>query len=106
MSIDIDHLSEAELVDLNHRIVERLRFINQMRAHVQMLEFTIGDRVSFDPGGGRPAVTGVLTRYNRKSVTIVADGGHRWNVSPHYIRKADGAPAHTAGTVVPLRRES
>jgi len=24
--IDIDKLSEAELVDLNHRIVERLRF--------------------------------------------------------------------------------
>ena len=33
MKIDIDKLSEEELVDLNHRIVERLRFLNQMRAH-------------------------------------------------------------------------
>jgi len=39
MKIDIDKLTEAELIDLNHRIVERLRFLNQMRAHAQMLEF-------------------------------------------------------------------
>jgi len=26
MKIDIDKLSEEELIDLNHRIVERLRF--------------------------------------------------------------------------------
>ena len=47
MRIDIDKLTEAELIDLNHRIVERLRFLNQARAHVQMLEFKIGDRVTF-----------------------------------------------------------
>lgn len=32
MKIDIDKLTEAELIDLNNRIVERLRFLNQMRA--------------------------------------------------------------------------
>lgn len=36
-AIDIDQLSDAELIDLNHRIVERLRFLKQMRAHSQML---------------------------------------------------------------------
>ena len=35
LKIDIDKLSEEELIDLNHRIVERLRFLNQMRAHSQ-----------------------------------------------------------------------
>jgi len=44
MKIDIDKLSEAELIDLNHRIVERLRFLSQMRAHSQMLDFKIGER--------------------------------------------------------------
>jgi hypothetical protein len=39
MKIDIDKLTESELIDLNHRVVERLRFINQMHAHVEMLEF-------------------------------------------------------------------
>ena len=33
MKVDIDKLTEQELIDLNHRVVERLRFLNQMRAH-------------------------------------------------------------------------
>jgi hypothetical protein len=49
MKIDIDKLSEAELIDLNHRIVERLRFLSQMRRHSQMLDFKIGERVTFHP---------------------------------------------------------
>jgi len=57
MNIDIDKLSENELIDLNHRIVARLRFLNQMRAHSQMLDFRIGDRVTFQPEG-RPALFG------------------------------------------------
>ena len=44
MQIDIDKLTEAELIDLNHRIVARLRFLSQMQAHARMLEFKIGDR--------------------------------------------------------------
>ena len=43
MKIDIDTLNEDELIDLNNRIVARLRFLNQMRAHSQMLDFRIGD---------------------------------------------------------------
>ncbi len=39
MMLDIDKLTEAELVDLNNRIVERLRFLAQMRAPSRMLEF-------------------------------------------------------------------
>lgn len=87
MKIDIDKLTEAELADLNRRIVERLRFLNQMRAHKQMLEFSIGDRVMFQPPD-RPAVTGILTRYNKKSVTVVADDGRTWNVAPGFLRRA------------------
>jgi hypothetical protein len=51
MKIDIDKLTEQELVDLNHRIVARLRFLAEMRAHTEMLEFSIGDRVVFQPPG-------------------------------------------------------
>ncbi len=67
MTIDIDQLSEAELIDLNHRIVERLRFLSQMRAHVEMLEFKIGDRVTFQPHV-QGQLEGLLTRYNKKTV--------------------------------------
>jgi hypothetical protein len=54
MTTDIDRLTEAELIDLNHRIVERLRFLRQMRAHKQMLEFRIGDRVPSRQTGAVP----------------------------------------------------
>ena len=53
MKIDIDKLTEDELIDLNNRIVARLRFLNQMRVHLQMLDLRIGDRVTFNPKDGR-----------------------------------------------------
>lgn len=104
--INIDELSEAELIDLNHRIVERLRFINQMRAHKRMLDFKIGDRVTFQPDG-RPPVVGMLTRYNKKSVTVITDDGHRWNVSPAFIRMAESETPAESGkiTVLPLKQK-
>ena len=104
MTIDIDKLTEAELIDLNHRIVARIRFLRQLETHVTMLEFRIGERVKFHPEG-RPSVTGIVTRYNMKTVSIVTDDGQRWNVSPQLLEQAD-IEAHTVtpegGNVVAL----
>ena len=104
MKIDIDKLTEAELIDLNHRIVERLRFIQQVHAHQSMLEFSIGDKVSFEPQG-RPTIFGVITRYNKKTVSVLSDEGGRWNVSPHLLRKVKGkSPSKPgSGQVVPIK---
>ncbi len=106
MDIDIDKLTEAELIDLNNRIVERLRFLNQMRAHGQMLKFKIGDRVSFQPEG-RPVLVGMLTRYNRKTVTVITDNGQRWNVAPMLLGRAKeaGEAERPGPNVVRLRKE-
>jgi hypothetical protein len=90
VKIDIDTLTEAELIDLNNRVVERLKFLNQMRAHGQMLQFRIGDRVSFQPEG-HPIVVGMLTRYNRRTVTVITDSGQRWTVAPTLLRRADSS---------------
>ena len=97
MKIDIDQLSEAELIDLNSRIVARLRFLQQMRAHVEMLEFKIGDRVSFRPPGQGP-VEGMLTRYNKKTVTVVTDEGRQWNVSPTFLKAVPPKGKNRAGS--------
>ena len=94
MKINIDKLTEAELIDLNNRIVARLRFLNEMRAHANMLEFSVGDRVSFQPEG-RPMLVGTLTRYNKKTVTVITDDGGHWNVSPSFLRKVEAS--QTAG---------
>lgn len=93
MTIDIDQLNEAELVDLNRRIVERLRLLAQVRAHAEMLRFKVGDRVSFRPDGREP-VQGMITRYNRRTVTVITDDGQQWNVAPGLVTKV--APSRPA----------
>jgi hypothetical protein len=77
-----------------------------MRAHARMLEFSIGDRVSFQ-AEGRPAMTGILIRYNRKSVTVITDSGQRWNVAPGFLRRADESrdADRPPAQVVPLRKK-
>ena len=97
MKIDIDQLTEAELIDLNNRIVARLRFLHQMRAHVEMMEFKIGDRVTFQ-ADGRGSVEGMLTRYNKKTVTVVTDEGRQWNVSPTFLKAVPPKGKNRAGS--------
>jgi len=106
MTINIDQLTEAELIDLNNRIVERLRFLSQMRAHAQMLKFKIGDRVIFRPDG-RDVVVGMLTRYNKKTVTVISEDGEKWNVSPTLIDRVYESRAKDASgdTVLKLEHE-
>ena len=104
--IDIDGLGEPELIDLNNRIVERLRFLHQARAHSRMLDFSVGDRVSFHPEGSEPLL-GVLTRYNKKTVTVITEQGQRWNVSPNLLRKVKDVGSAGDGflNVVEIRKK-
>src|SRR3984893_18871223 len=97
MRIDIDGLTEAELIDLNNRVVERLKFLRHMRAHSQMLEFSIVDRVSFQPEGRRLQI-GMLTRYNKKTVTVITESGEHWNVAPGLLSRPDSC---STGNVEP-----
>lgn len=87
MKIDINQLTEAELIDLKRRVVARLNFLKRAYAHVKMLEFKIGDRVTFQSERGE-SVEGMLTRYNKKTVTVITDQGQQWNVSPSFLQRA------------------
>ena len=42
----------------------------------------------FDTPDARGTVEGMLTRYNRKSVTVITDDGRQWNVSPALLSRA------------------
>jgi hypothetical protein len=55
---------------LPNQIVERLRFLSQMRSHAQILKFNVGDRITFQPED-MAAIFGILTRYNKKTVTVI-----------------------------------
>jgi len=86
MTLDIEKLSEKELIELNQRIIERLKFLQSMHHHKKMMEFNVGDKVSFEPMG-RDKQIGTLVKYNKKTVTVITEHGEHWNVSPHLISK-------------------
>jgi hypothetical protein len=107
-NFDIDSLSEEDLIELNHKIVARLRFLSQMRSHSAMLDFRIGERVKFSPGG-RPDMVGILTQYNKNTVTVITDSGEHWRVAPGLLSKvetATGSARREDIKVVPLSNRS
>ena len=99
MKIDIDQLSEIELTHLNRRIVQRLRFLQKMRTHHHMLQFTIGQSVSFEPSGN-PRLFGIIAKYNQKTVTVITSDGQGWNVSPSLLRKITDCDSHSGATCI------
>jgi hypothetical protein len=84
MTIDIDHLTIEQLEALNHRVIERMKFLDTVHAHKAMMAFNIGAKVSFDsPKDGRQL--GTLVKFNRKTVTVITDKGQRWNIPPFLL---------------------
>ena len=69
MAIDIDNLTEDELVELNHRIVERLKFLETFHTHNEMMQFSPGEQVSFQPAG-RGTQFGTLVKFNKKLLLL------------------------------------
>ncbi len=87
MDLDLTKYTEQELLELNRRIIERIRSLRQGRCRESMAVFNVGDRVSFEPDCGHE-VTGTIVRLNRKSVTVVASDGVQWRVAPGFVKKA------------------
>ena len=103
MSIDIDALTFEELLELNQRVVARLKFLESMQAHVDMMAFNLGARVSFDTQEGRQL--GTLVKYNRKTVTVLTESGQRWNISPHLLSPVKDAGAGTTQSKAPHKKK-
>ncbi|MBI3182154.1 MAG: hypothetical protein HYZ28_08410 [Myxococcales bacterium] len=86
-NIDLSQYSEDELIDLNRKIVERLRSLRQRRCLEEMARFDIGDTVSFMPEAGR-VIVGRVARTNAKTITVISTNGQRWRVSPALLSRA------------------
>ena len=103
MNINIDNMTEDELLALNSRVVARLKLIQQHNTLNSMIKFEVGQRVSFDPDGRMR--TGVLIKFNPKTVVVLTDDGQRWKVSPQLIRHLiDSGKSSTSNKVTTLRR--
>lgn len=81
----LDRLTEEELSQLNHVIVQRLHLMQQIRAHGAMMNFRIGQKVRFLASSGQ-IVRGTIARHNRKSVTLITPDGAQWRVSPGLLQ--------------------
>ena len=103
MPIDIDGLSYEELLQLNHRVVERLKMLEAMQAHVDMIAFNLGQRVSFDSQHGRQF--GTVVKYNRKTVAVLSDDGRQWRISPHLLSPVKDVDSNTQQTSKPSKKK-
>ena len=106
MKIDIDLLSYDELVKLNHKIVERLKFLDSMHNHKEMMQFNPGDQVCFEVSG-RDKQFGTLVKHNKKTVTVITESGQRWNVSPHLLSKVKNVKSNKnrQGKIIDLHKK-
>ncbi|MBW1888045.1 MAG: hypothetical protein JRI52_06810 [Deltaproteobacteria bacterium] len=106
MKIDIDSLSYDELVELNHKIVERLKFLDSMLTHEEMMQFSPGDQVCFETPG-RDKQFGTLVKYNKKTVTVITESGQKWNVSPHFLSKVKNVKSNKnrQGKIIDLHKK-
>ena len=76
MKIDIDSLSYNELIELNLKVVERLKFLDSMKTQREMMRFSPGDQVCFNaPGRDRKFCT--LVKFNKKTVSVITESGQR-----------------------------
>ena len=100
MHINIDNMTQDELLALNRRIIARLKLLEQHNTLNSMIKFEVGHRVSFDPDGRMR--TGVLIKFNPKTVVVLTDDGQRWKVSPQILRHV--IESEVTGKVTTLRR--
>ena len=86
MHINIETLTESELIALNHRIVTRLRELKGAQTKRQLKEFTFGDYVVFTKENGDP-IEGMVVLCLKSTVTIIDDDEQHWKVSPGLLNK-------------------
>jgi len=104
MKIDIDSLTYDELIELNQKIIARLKFLDTLHAHKEMMQFSPGDQVSFEPPG-RGKLFGTLVKYNKKTVTVITESGQKWNVSPHLLSKVKNVKNNKQGKIIDLHKK-
>ena len=91
MNFDIDKLSKEELLELNQRIVERIRYFSEKEMLELSKKFRVGDVVEFR---NEEAMTrGIVIRINRKTLSIRTKEG-RWNIPPQFLRKVKESEKH------------
>ena len=81
----LDMLSYDELQFFNRRVYEKLKDRRAEEAQRSLVNFRIGDKVSFKHVGG--TIVGIIVRLNQRTAGIFTEDGHNWRVHPSLLRK-------------------
>jgi hypothetical protein len=84
--IDLTKFSVEELIDLNRKIVARVKHLQQAKSYKALAKFNLGDRVKFSTDDGR-TIEGDIIRLNKKTVSLMTDDHRQWNVAPALLSK-------------------
>ena len=82
--INIENLSLKELIELNHRICERIKILSDKKIFDIIQNFHVGEQVSFKSEGN--TVTGTVIKINKKTISVKTKGGY-WNIAPQFLTK-------------------
>jgi hypothetical protein len=91
---DIDHNTKSfielmdldELIRLHEYIVKRIRLISDTKTMKKVQGFDLLERVYFtDDRGNR--IDGRIIRLNKKTITVKAENGMEWRVSPEFLKR-------------------
>jgi hypothetical protein len=81
----LEHLDEKQLRLLNRKVVERLKILDKAKRLKHLANFSALEKVYFLNAGEK--VCGTILRLNQKTVTLLAEDGTHWNVSPSLLTK-------------------
>lgn len=88
---DLSQFTIEDLLELNRQVKERFTQLQQQKSYQALTKYKVGDRVTFTTFEGRK-VNGIITRLNKKSVTLQEDGNLMdWRVSPTLLKKTSEA---------------
>lgn len=88
---DLSQFTIEDLLELNRQVKERFTQLQQQKSYQALTKSKVGDRVTFTTLEGRK-VNGIITRLNKKSVTLQEDGNLMdWRVSPTLLKKTSEA---------------
>lgn len=108
----IDDLSDDEIYQLYRQLADKVRLIREYAEELALNSFHPLERVYFHKN--RMHIEGVVVQINRRTVSIITDGGERWTVAPQFLTKVVVTPpqptanskSYIEGTVLSQKQTS
>ena len=86
INFDFNRYSIEELLELNGKLIEHVRLREQRESQQEMDNFDLGETVCFKARGG-DIVEAKIISFNKKTITVERECGHRWRISPQLLEK-------------------